>query len=130
MVVIRVINVTEDIAWFIGITAGDGSLSGRMVRLWNNEKFLVDRWITIVNKTFGIPVEKVKIRMLKKDRKGFRRNRETIESTVNSTQFNRQIKELLENILSSDDVKMPGSVLQGIFDAEGSINGRCEVVIW
>lgn len=117
-------------SWFIGITLGDGSLSGRMVRVWNNEEFIANRWIEILNKEFGISEDKVKIRKLKKDRSGFRRNKETIEATVNSAQFNREIKKLSREVLSSNDSEIIRSTLQGVFDAEGSICGRCEVVIW
>lgn len=117
-------------AWFIGIILGDGSLSGGMVRVWNNEEFIVNRWIEILNKEFGISKDKVKTRKLKKDRNGFRRNKETIEATVNSAQFNREIKKLSQDVLSSSDLEIIRSTLQGIFDAEGSICGRCEIVIW
>jgi len=123
-------EITPDIAWFIGITIGDGSLSGRMVRLWNNEEFLINKWIEVLNSRFDIPREKIKIRRLKSNRNGFKRNKETIESTVNSTIFKKRIKKLFENVLAASNVNISGPILQGIFDAEGSVNGRCEVVIW
>lgn len=122
--------MNQNIPWFIGITLGDGSLSGRMVRVWNNEKTITDRWTKILNKNFGIPKEKIKTRRLKKDRNGFKRNKETLEVTVNSLEFKRKIKRLTQELISSNDLESDKIVLQGIFDAEGSINGRCEVVIW
>lgn len=123
-------KIDSDVAWFVGATLGDGSLSGRMVRVWNNEEYVTNKWIEILKKEFAISEDKIKRRGLKKDRNGFSRNEETVEVTVNSTQFNREIKNLSQEVFHSNDLEAVRSSLQGIFDAEGSICGRCEIVLW
>ena len=120
----------DDIGWFIGMTLGDGSLSGRMVRVWNNDVTIVDKWKEILKNQFNISDASIKIRKLSKDRNGFKRNSDTTEATVNSSQFNNQIKELTKKLLETENKNLMCSILQGLFDAEGSINGRCEIVIW
>jgi len=123
-------RINPDAAWFAGITLGDGSLSGRMVRVWNKEDYIVDKWIGILNEQFDIGNDKIKIRKLGRERSGFRRSEETNEATVNSVEFNRKIRRLCHTALSSKDFNVIKSVMRGIFDAEGSICGRCEIVLW
>jgi hypothetical protein len=114
------------IKWFLGFVAGDGSITKRYVRIYNNSESLISDCIKILQTKFKIPFDKIKIRKLRRKRKGFKRNKETVEIGINSTKFSKTIKNLIE-----ENFKVPSQeILTGVFDAEGCVDLNGNIVLW
>lgn len=116
----------KNIDWLIGVVIGDGRISDRYIRVYNNDEAIIQKCKLTFDKKFGIKEPKVKTRKLSKNRNGFLRNKETVEITINSTElvfvFNKLSKRFLKNPTKD--------FINGLFDAEGSIDLRGTVTFW
>ncbi len=116
----------ETVEWLVGIIAGDGRISDRYVRVYNNDKAIIQKCTRIFYQSFGLQEGKIKFRTLKKDRNGFTRNSETIEITVNSQALASNLRKLKRTLLQ----KPADDFISGLFDAEGSIDLRGTITLW
>ncbi len=114
------------IDWFLGIVIGDGSVSDRYVRVYSNNVEITQNCKEILNKEFLISEKSFKIRNLSKERGGFRRRIETTELGINSVELTRKIKKMTKRLLKNPT----SSFIQGLFDAEGSVDLAGNIIIW
>lgn len=116
----------KTLEWLIGVIAGDGRISDRYVRVYNNDESVISNCREVFRKQFGIEEPKLKIRKLTKNRNGFRRKTETTELTINSTELASVFNKLKDQLL----MKPTNDFLSGLFEAEGSIDLRGTVTFW
>jgi len=121
--------LTENQAWLVGIIAGDGSLSGRMVRIWNTEKYVIEKAKRIILNEFKQERIIVSVASNKKDNH-FKRRMDVIELRVNSVKLKEEIKNLLFEIKATSNLETIFSFLRGVFDAEGSVDFNGNIVLW
>ncbi len=114
------------INWLLGIIAGDGDVSDRYVRVYNNDRLIIRNCEEIFQEGFGINRTKFKIRLLAKNRKGYKRNVETVELGINSTTFANCFKNLIRDQLDNPTT----GFMRGLFDAEGSVDLAGNIVLW
>ena len=116
----------DSVEWLVGMVVGDGRISDRYVRVYNNDAVIIRKCKTVFDKYFQMREPKLKIRLLSKNRDGFLRSTETTELTVNSKRLSRIFGGLRKQFLSNPT----SDFISGLFDAEGSIDLRGTVTFW
>jgi len=122
--------MNKNIAWLIGFTVSDGSLSGAMVRVWNNEMTLIQRWKKLLVKEFNVNDKNIKISEEEPRKGAYKRNKTIYRAQVNSTEINRRILQEWKRILKTKDKAVIKSTVQSIFDAEASVDLHGSIIIW
>ncbi|MBU0898331.1 MAG: hypothetical protein KKB03_00965 [Nanoarchaeota archaeon] len=120
-------SISENkINWLVGIILGDGRVSERYVRIYNNDRNIIQMCKDIFQYNLKIPKNKFKTRMLSKNRNGYKRNAETIELGINSTVFAKEFKNLTSKQLNNPKPYF----MRGLFDAEGSVDLAGNIILW
>ena len=114
------------IEWLAGIILGDGRVSDRYVRVYNNTPEIIEKSKETFLSEFGVSENKLKTRILRKERNGYKRNVETIELCINSTEFAKNFRRLIQKYIENPTA----SFVNGLFDAEGSVDLAGNITLW
>lgn len=114
------------IEWLAGVILGDGRVSDRYVRVYSNTPEIVEKSKEIFQSDFGIVESRFKTRILRKERSGYKRSKETIELCINSKAFAEEFKQLIQKFVENPTA----SFVRGLFDAEGSVDLAGNITLW
>jgi len=116
----------DKIEWLAGVILGDGRVSDRYVRVYSNTPEITQKSKEIFKSDFGIQEDKIKTRILQKERSGYKRSKETIELCINSKEFAEKFKKLIQQFVENPTA----SFVRGLFDAEGSVDLAGNITLW